>query len=135
MDRKANGSAKRPGRPKKDPNAPKQTYQLSTAERARRGAQKRLRAAKKKATESTRKAEAQRDYARKLEKTIGKVEKGIKGTEVQWSTWEISPFYPNPYLNSYKTAEIVFQAKRWTTRRVSCSVRARRSLRRSRWRR
>lgn len=62
----------------------KRTYQLSTAERARRGAQKRLRAAKKKATQATKKAEAQRSYARKLEETIGRVEKGVagKGTNV-----------------------------------------------------
>ena len=51
---------------------PKRTYQLSTAERARRAAQKRLRAAKKKAEKKTKQAEAQRSHARELEKTIGK---------------------------------------------------------------
>ena len=97
------------GRPKKDPNAPKQTYQLSTAERARRGAQKRLRAAKKKATESTRKAEAQRDYARKLEKTIGKVEKGIKGdgsTVVDMGDLSV---LPESVSELVQDSEVVFQ--------------------------
>jgi hypothetical protein len=97
------------GRPKKDPNAPKQTYQLSTAERARRGAQKRLRAAKKKATESTKKAEAQRDYARKLEKTIGKVEKGINGdgsTVVDMGDLSV---LPESVSELVQDSEIVFQ--------------------------
>ena len=100
---------KKAGRPKKDPNAPKQTYQLSTAERARRGAQKRLRAAKKKATESTRKAEAQRDYARKLEKTIGKVEKGINGdgsTVVDMGDLSV---LPESVSELVQDSEIVFQ--------------------------
>jgi len=97
------------GRPKKDPNAPKQTYQLSTAERARRGAQKRLRAAKKKATQTTKKAEAQRDYARKLEKTIGKVEKGIKGdgsTVVDMGDLSV---LPESVSELVQDSEIVFQ--------------------------
>jgi len=97
------------GRPKKDPNAPKQTYQLSTAERARRGAQKRLRAAKKKATQTTKKAEAQRDYARKLEKTIGKVEKGIKGdgsTVVDMGDLSV---LPESVSELVQDSEVVFQ--------------------------
>jgi len=97
------------GRPKKDPNAPKQTYQLSTAERARRGAQKRLRAAKKKATQATKKAEAQRDYARKLEKTIGKVEKGINGdgsTVVDMGDLSV---LPESVSELVQDSEIVFQ--------------------------
>jgi hypothetical protein len=100
---------KKAGRPKKDPNAPKQTYQLSTAERARRGAQKRLRAAKKKATQTTKKAEAQRDYARKLEKTIGKVEKGIKGdgsTVVDMGDLSV---LPQSVSELVQDSEVVFQ--------------------------
>ena len=109
MEEKPTNQPKRPGRPKKDPNAPKQTYQLSTAERARRGAQKRLRAAKKKATESTKKAEAQRDYARKLEKTIGKVEKGIKGdgsTVVDMGDLSV---LPESVSELVQDSEVVFQ--------------------------
>jgi hypothetical protein len=109
VEEKPTNQPKRPGRPKKDPNAPKQTYQLSTAERARRGAQKRLRAAKKKATESTKKAEAQRDYARKLEKTIGKVEKGINGdgsTVVDMGDLSV---LPESVSELVQDSEIVFQ--------------------------
>ena len=109
MEEKQTAPKKRAGRPPKDPNAPKQTYQLSTAERARRGAQKRLRAAKKKATESTKKAEAQRDYARKLEKTIGKVEKGINGdgsTVVDMGDLSV---LPESVSELVQDSEVVFQ--------------------------
>jgi len=109
VEEKPTNQPKRPGRPKKDPNAPKQTYQLSTAERARRGAQKRLRAAKKKATQATKKAEAQRDYARKLEKTIGKVEKGINGdgsTVVDMGDLSVLPESVSELVHD---SEIVFQ--------------------------
>ena len=58
---------KKRGRPKKDPNAPKATYNLSTKERARRAATKRVNAAKKRAEKSTKAAEDRRRYARKLE--------------------------------------------------------------------
>ena len=100
---------KKAGRPKKDPNAPKQTYQLSTAERARRGAQKRLRAAKKKATQTTKKAEAQRDYARKLEKTIGKVEKGIKGDGSTVVDMGDLSLLPESVSELVQDSEVVFQ--------------------------
>ena len=63
------------------PKPAKRTYQLSTAERARRAAQKRLREAKKKAEQATKKAETKRKKARDLENTIGRVEKAIKGTD------------------------------------------------------
>ena len=90
--------------------APKRTYQLSTAERARRGAQKRLRAAKKKATQATKKAEAQRTYARKLEKTIGRVEKGVseKGTNVI-DVGDLSVLPPS-VSDLVGDSEVVFQA-------------------------
>ena len=93
----------------KKTDKPKRTYQLSTAERARRAAQKRLRAAKKKATASTKKAEAQRDYARKLEKTIGKVEKGIKGdgsTVVDMGDLSV---LPESVSELVQDSEVVFQ--------------------------
>ena len=88
----------------------KRTYQLSTAERARRGAQKRLRAAKKKATQATKKAEAQRTYARKLEKTIGRVEKGVseKGTNVI-DVGDLS-LLPPSVSDLVGDSEVVFQA-------------------------
>ena len=48
------------GRPKKDPDAPKSSYFLSTAEKARRQTQKRLRDAKKRAEKVTKVAESKR---------------------------------------------------------------------------
>ena len=75
----AEEAPKKRGRPKKDPNAPKATYQMSTKERARRAAQKRINAAKKKAAKTTKQAEDKRRYARELEKTVGKVEKALSG--------------------------------------------------------
>ena len=83
---------------------------MSTAERARRGAQKRLRAAKKKATQATRKAEAQRTYARKLEKTIGRVEKGVskEGTNVI-DVGDLS-LLPPSVSDLVGDSEVVFQA-------------------------
>ena len=71
---------KRRGRPKKDPNTPKASYNISRAERARRETQKRVRAAKKRAEKTTKAAEDKRRYARKLEQTASKVEKAINGT-------------------------------------------------------
>ena len=68
-------------RPKKDPNAPKATYNLSTRERARRAATKRVNAAKKRAAKSSKAAEDKRRYARKLEQTTTKVEKALVGNE------------------------------------------------------
>ena len=90
--------------------APKRTYNLSTAERARRGAQKRLRAAKKKATQATRKAEAQRTYARKLEKTIGRVEKGVTGSGTTVIDEGDLSLLPPSVSDLVGDSEIVFQA-------------------------
>ena len=79
------------GRPKKDPNAPKQRYFLSRAEQARRQTQKRLRDAKKRAEKITKVAESKRRYARKLEEKVGKVEKALKGdTTTVIDTGELS---------------------------------------------
>ena len=97
------------GRPPKDPNAPKQTYQLSTAERARRAAQKRLRTAKKKAAQSTKKAEDQRSYARELEKTIGKVEKAISGKGSAVVDMGDLSVLPGPISELVGDSEVVFQ--------------------------
>ena len=69
------------GLPKKDPNAPKQTYYYSAAVKARKQSQKRLRDAEKRAEKITKQAEGKRRYARKLKETITKVEKGLTSNE------------------------------------------------------
>ena len=65
---------KKAGRPKRDPNAPKASYNLSVKERARRAAQKKLNGAKRRAAKTTKAAEDKRRYARNLEAKITKVE-------------------------------------------------------------
>ena len=87
----------------------KRTYQLSTAERARRAAQKRLRAAKKKAEKKTKQAEAQRSHARELEKTIGKVEKAITGEGSAVIDMGDLSVLPAPVSDLVGDSEVVFQ--------------------------
>ena len=65
------------GRPKKDPNAPKQRYNYSSAIKARKQTQRRLTEAKKRAAKVTKQAESKRRYARKLEEKITKVDKAL----------------------------------------------------------
>ena len=72
--------ANKRGRPKKDPNAPKQSYNLSTIERARRATQKRIRDQRKKAAKATAKAEQHKHHAKKIEKSAKKIQAGLTGT-------------------------------------------------------
>jgi len=97
------------GRPKKDPNAPKQRYFLSFAEKARRQSQKRLRDAKKRADKLTKVAESKRRYARKLEEKVGKVEKALKGdTTTVVDTGDLATL-PPPVQELVGSREVVFQ--------------------------
>jgi hypothetical protein len=97
------------GRPKKDPNAPKATYQLSTRERARRAAQKRINSAKKRAAKTTKQAEDKRRYARELEKTVGKVEKALSGDESATIDLGDLDALPNAISDLVGESEVVFQ--------------------------
>ena len=90
--------------------ATKRTYQLSTAERARRAAQKRLRDAKKKAQQATKKAETKRKKARDLESTIGRVEKAIKGTDTAVIDMGDISVLPSSVSDLVGDSEVVFQA-------------------------
>ena len=97
------------GRPKKDPEAPKQRYFLSSAEKARRQTQKRLRDAKKRAEKVTKVAESKRRYARKLEEKVGKVEKALKGDATTViDTGELASL-PPPVQELVGNREVVFQ--------------------------
>jgi len=71
---------KKKGRPKKDPNAPKATYNLSRAERARRALQARVRKAEKSKEKHQQKAQDKASYARKLKKSAKKVETALSET-------------------------------------------------------
>ena len=97
------------GRPKKDPNAPKATYQLSTRERARRAAQKRINSAKKRAAKTTKQAEDKRRYARELEKTVGKVEKALSGDESATIDLGDLDALPDAISDLVGESEVVFQ--------------------------
>ena len=66
-------------RPKKNCEAPKQRYFLSSAEKARRQTQKRLRDATKRAEKVNKVAERNRRYGSKLEDNCGKVGNALKG--------------------------------------------------------
>ena len=68
------------GRPRKDPNAPKQPYNVSTIERARRATQKRIRDQRKKAKKATAKAEQHKHHAKKIENSAKKIQQGLTGT-------------------------------------------------------
>ena len=90
--------------------ATKRTYQLSTAERARRAAQKRLRDAKKKAQQATKKAETKRKKARDLESTIGRDEKAIKGADTAVIDMGDISVLPSSVSDLVGDSEVVFQA-------------------------
>ena len=90
--------------------ATKRTYQLSTAERARRAAQKRLRDAKKTAQQATKKAETKRKKARDLESTIGRVEKAIKGADTAVIDMGDISVLPSSVSDLVGDSEVVFQA-------------------------
>ena len=97
------------GRPKKDPNAPKATYNLSVKERARRAAQKKLNGAKRRAAKTTKAAEDKRRYARNLEAKITKVEKALVGNETKVVDQGDLAVLPDAVSELVKDSEIVFQ--------------------------
>ena len=55
------------GRPKKDPNAPKQSYNVSAIERAKRATRKKLRAERKQAEKAAKKVQKHRQNAKRIE--------------------------------------------------------------------
>jgi len=79
MDEQQPDPPKKRGRPKKKPGEPKSVYNYSRAELARRETQKKVRAAKKRAAKTTQVARDQRNYAQKVQKAAGKVEKALQG--------------------------------------------------------
>ena len=97
------------GRPKKDPDAPKATYNLSVKERARRAVQKKLNAAKRRAKKTTKAAEDKRRYARRLENDIGKVEKALVGKETTVIDKGDLTDLPAAVADLVEDSEVVFQ--------------------------
>ena len=109
MDDQQQAAPKKRGRPKRDPNAPKATYNLSTKERARRAATKRVNAAKKRAEKSTKAAEDRRRYARKLEQQTTKVEKALVGNGSATIDLGDLDVLPDAVSDLVAESEVVFQ--------------------------
>ena len=109
MDDKPAEAPKRRGRPKRDPNAPKATYNLSTKERARRAATKRVNAAKRRAAKSTKAAEDKRRYARKLEQQATKVEKALVGDTTATVDLGDVAALPDSVSELVGESEVIFQ--------------------------
>ena len=97
------------GRPKKDPSAPKASYNLSVKERARRAAQKKLNGAKRRAAKTTKAAEDKRRYARNLETKIGKVEKALVGKDTTVIDEGDLVDLPTAVADLVEDSEIVFK--------------------------
>jgi len=97
------------GRPKKDPDAPKASYNLSVKERARRAVQKKLNAAKRRDKKTTKAAEDKRRYARRLENDIGKVEKALVGKETTVIDKGDLTDLPAAVADLVEDSEVVFQ--------------------------
>lgn len=70
---------KKRGRPKKDPNAPKSQYTLSSAEKARRATQARIRKSRKDAERKIAAAKRQKIRANHAEKAAKKVQEALTG--------------------------------------------------------
>ena len=64
------------GRPKKDPNAPKQSYNVSAIERAKRATRKKLRAERKQAEKAAKKVQKHRQNAKRIENTAKNLTNG-----------------------------------------------------------
>jgi hypothetical protein len=100
---------KRRGRPKKDPNAPKASYNVSSAERARRETQKRVRLAKKRAEKVTKVAGDKRKYARKLEDSAKRVQDALTGTKTRLIDQQDLDILPPAVKDLVGESDIVFK--------------------------
>jgi len=68
--------ANKRGRPKKDPNAPKQSYNVSSLERAKRATRKKLAAERKQAEKAAKKVQKHRQNAKRIENTAKNLTNG-----------------------------------------------------------
>ena len=57
------------GRPRKDPNAPKESYNISSLERAKRATRKKLAAERRQANKAAKKVQKHRQNAKRIENT------------------------------------------------------------------
>src|SRR5210317_2544886 len=97
------------GRPKKDPNAPKARYNLSTAEKARRATQASIRRSKKEAEKKRAAATKQAYRANVREKAASKVETALKGEKSRVIDQGDLNELPKAVQDLVGESEIVFQ--------------------------
>jgi hypothetical protein len=100
---------RKPGRPKKDPNAPKTPYILSRQEKARRATQKRINEAKKDADRKIRNAQRQKERARAKERAARKVENALNGRGTTVLDMADVNALPKAVRELVGDSEIVFQ--------------------------
>ena len=109
MDEQQPNQPKKRGRPKKQPGEPKSVYNYSRAELARRETQKKVRAAKKRAAKTTQVARDQRNYAQKVQKAAGKVEKALQGKSTATIDMGDLQNLPKSVSDLVGESEVVFQ--------------------------
>jgi len=97
------------GRPKKDPNAPKSQYHLSTAEKARRATQASIRRSKKEAEKKRAAATKQAYRANVREKAASKVETALQGEKSRVIDLGDVNELPKAVQDLVGESEIVFQ--------------------------
>src|SRR5210317_484942 len=97
------------GRPKKDPNAPKARYHLSTAEKARRATQASIRKSKKEAEKKRAAATKQAYRANVREKAASKVETALKGEKSRVIDQGDLHDLPDAVSDLVGESEVVFQ--------------------------
>ena len=66
------------GRPKKDPNAPKETYNLSSLERAKRATRKKIKRNLKAAENAAKKVQKYRQNVKQMKTTAKKIQDGLQ---------------------------------------------------------
>jgi hypothetical protein len=71
------------GRPKKDPNAPTQSYHLSSLERARRATQRKIKRNKTAIKNAEDKLRKHKQNVKKIEVTAKKIENGLSGKDTR----------------------------------------------------
>src|SRR5210317_2671134 len=100
---------RKPGRPKKDPDAPKAKYHLSTAEKARRAAQASIRRSKKDAARKKAAAQKQNQRANQRIKAASKVETALKGEKSRVIDQGDVNVLPKAVQDLVGESEVVFQ--------------------------
>ena len=101
---------KRPrGRPKKDPNAPKQNYHLSALERARRATRKKINRHKKNAEIAATKLEVARRSAKKIKDNAKKIQDGLKGTTTRIIDMDDVNESVSPVADLVDDQEVIFR--------------------------